>query len=80
MSTTCFKKDSGGISSIRTNSGMHSLTSYMDSVRGGITSRIGNFTYRLNNSGQCIGSSLNVGRHTTYFGRNGSVSSRLTAF
>lgn len=80
MSTTNFTHDSGGISSNRTTSGMHSLTSYTDSSRGGITSHVGNFTYRLNNSGQCIGSSLTVGHYSTYFGRNGSVSSRLTAF
>ena len=80
MITTNFMHDNGKISSSRTSSGMFSQTSYVNSNRGGITGKIGNFSYRLNNQGQFIGTGLTVGRHTTYFGRNGSVTNHMTAF
>lgn len=80
MNTTNFHNSGGGVSSRRSTSGMHSLTSYTGSSRGGITSSVGNFTYRLNNHCQCIGERLSVGGRSTYFGSNGGVSTRLTAF
>lgn len=82
MSVTYFNDDQGGISSIRAgnwHSG-YSSTDYFGSDKGGLTLHTGNFVSRLNNNGTCIGAGLTAGRHTTYIGRNGNVSSRLTSF
>lgn len=82
MSTAYFNDDNGGISSMRSgnwHSG-YSNTDYFGSDRGGFTLHTGNFVSRFNNNGICIGTGLTVGRHTTYIGRSGNVSSRLTSF
>lgn len=83
MQTTFFHKD-GSPSSSRTTFGSSvnkiSFSKYFGSSSGGVTFKNGAFTSRLNNLGQCIGSGLKTGGGTTYFGKNGSVSSHIAAF
>lgn len=80
MSTTSFFGSDGSLSSFRSSFGPSSITSYAGSLAGGITSRIGNVASRMSNAGQYLGSSVKLGSHTTYFGRNGGVSTHLASF
>ena len=80
MNVTNFHHKDGGLSSIRTSFGGFSSTSYMGSLRGGTTCRMGNSSMRFDNQGSLLGSSVTTGGGTTYFGRHGGVSSHIAAY
>ena len=80
MNTTVFNKKDGSVSSIRVGSSNMKSTAYLGKSYGGVTFKNDGFTSRINNKGQTIALGIKCGNHTTYFGKNGSVSKKLTGF
>jgi hypothetical protein len=80
MKTVFFHGKDKNITSMRTGNPSLKLTQYMDNSAGGVTFRTKGFTSRFNNKGMLIGTSIKTGKYTTYFGKNGSVTTRLTPF
>ncbi len=80
MDTTNFYHKDGSLSSVRMRCGGLASTSYVGSTRGGSTWTMGGSSMRFSNSGRFLGASVSTGGGTTYFGRNGSASSHITAY
>lgn len=80
MDTIFFRGKDGSVTSTRTGNRYMRLTSYVNNPAGGITFKSAGITSRFNNRGQCIGTGLKTGSDTTYFGKNGNVVNRITAF
>ena len=80
MRSTEFHHKDGSTSSVRTSFGGFSSTTYVGSACGGITSRAGGTSIRMDSDGRFLGSGYTTRSGTTYFGRNGSVHSHLPAY
>ena len=84
MANTFFYKKDGNMSSMRTTSGtsnsMVSFTSYFNSGKGGVTFRSRNCISRLNNKGESLGIGIKMGKHITYFNKNGQVINDIPDF
>lgn len=74
-----FKGKYGNITSIRTGNKMFQMNHYMNTSEGGVTFYGPHMTTRFDNQGMRIGSGLKTGRNTTYFGKYGNVSDRITS-
>lgn len=80
MKTTTFTNKNHGTSSIRVGNPSLKMTQYMSDPAGGVTFKSGNFTARFDKSGQVTGTAIKTGKHTTYYGKNGSVVTKLTPY
>lgn len=80
MDVTNFYHKDGSVSSMRTRTGGFSSTSYVGSMRGGSTWKMGGSSMRFSHNGRFLGASVSTGAGTSYFGRNGSAASHIAAY
>lgn len=78
--TTFFTGKNGQITSMRVRNGSMDMTNHIGSTGGGTTFRNKNFTTRINNRGQVIGTGMKTGKHTTYMNNSFRKQSQLTPF
>lgn len=79
ISTNYFNND-GSLSSVKTSTGVGTISRYIGSSRGGSTFTVGNISTRISNSGRYMGSAYSMFGRTSYFNSSGGLSSHRASF